>query len=173
MSKLTDNLNSDVEAGHLVSIGVHDGGVSVVSPASQEPGDNVGDLGDLHGYWWVSTVGARVERGGTGLTVRNMSRAQEIRELVQQVVSLVLTGDQRGGVTVQSQLIMISLPGTNVKTLNLQARDGKVDNALLHDVQSHLGPGWDGGAEGQRGGDGDGSAGLDLHWEGLHISSVD
>ena len=154
LSKLTDNFNSDVEAGHLASIGVLDGGVSVVSAAGQEPGDEVGDLGDGHGYWRVSSVGAGVEGSGTGLTLRNVSRAEEVRELVQQVVSLVLTR-------------------TDVQTLNLQARDGKINNAFLHDVEGDLGAGRDGGGEGEGGGDGHGGAGLHLHGKWLHISSVD
>ena len=33
--KLSDNFNSDVETSHLGAIGVHDGGVSVESPAGQ------------------------------------------------------------------------------------------------------------------------------------------
>ena len=103
MSKLTDNFDSDVEASHLGSISVHDGGVSVVSPASQEVSDHVGDLGDLDGHWWVSTVGPRHERSGTGLTLRNVSRAHELRELLQQVVSLVLTVEEREAELDQSQ----------------------------------------------------------------------
>ena len=50
-----------------------------------------------------------------------------------------------------------------MQTLNLQARDGQINNAFLHDVQSDLGAGGDLGVEGEGGGDGHGGAGLDLH----------
>ena len=74
----------------MASIGVLDGGVSVVSAAGQEPGDEVGDLGDGHGYWRVSSVGAGVEGSGAGLALGHVGGAQEVRELDQEVVSIIL-----------------------------------------------------------------------------------
>ena len=68
---------------------------------------------------------------------------------------------------------IVSLPGTNVQAVNLEAGEGKVHNAFLHDVESHLGTGRDLGEEGECGGDGHGGPGLDLHGEWLHINSID
>ena len=43
--KLTDNFDSDVEAGHLGAVRVSDGGVSIVGSTGKESSDEVGDLG--------------------------------------------------------------------------------------------------------------------------------
>ena len=59
-----------------------------------------------------------------------------------------------------------------MQTLNLQARDGKIHNALLHDVKRNRGSDWDLGGEAEGGGDGHAGAGLDLHGEWLHVSIV-
>ena len=89
LSKLTDNFNSDVEAGHLGTVGVGDAGVSVVGSAGQEPGDQVGDLRDDDLNWGISSVGAGVEGSGAGLAVREVSGAEEVRELAEEVVSVI------------------------------------------------------------------------------------
>ena len=60
-----------------------------------------------------------------------------------------------------------------MQTLNLQARDGEINDAFLHDLQGDLGAGRDLGGEGQAGGDGYAGAGLDLYGEGLNINVVD
>ena len=99
--KLTDNFNSDVEASHLGTVGVGDAGVRVVGSAGQEPGDQVGDLRDYDLNGRISSVGAGVEGSGAGLAVRDVSRTQEVRDLGEEVVSVIgaeETGQgQRGG----------------------------------------------------------------------------
>ena len=53
------------------------------------PGDDVWDLGDGDRDGVSSSVGGGVERSGAGLTLREVVRTQEVRELAQQVVSVV------------------------------------------------------------------------------------
>ena len=60
-----------------------------------------------------------------------------------------------------------------METLNLQARDGKIHNALLDDVKRNRSTDWDLGGEAEGGGNCHVAAGLHLHREWLHINSVD
>ena len=64
------------------------------------------------------------------------------------------------------------LPGSNVESLDLKARNGQINDTLLNDVEGDGGTGLDDGIEGEGGGDGDRSSGLHLHGEGLDVSGI-
>ena len=95
----------------------------------------------LHNNWGISTVGAGVEGRGAGLAVRDVGGAEEVRELGQQVVSVVRAVQRHMLLSMRCGYI----PGTNVQTLDLQARDGQINETLLDDVQGDGGAGLDGG----------------------------
>ena len=132
--KLTDNFNSDVEASHLGTVGVGDGGVSVVGSAGQEPGDQVGDLRDDDLNWGISSVGAGVEGSGAGLAVRDVSRTQEVRELGEKVVNVVgaeETGQgQRGGHCVLTRIPSLTMLRETVEPVWTTALRVKVAEIL-------------------------------------------
>ena len=91
MISLGGDLNPDVDAGHLAAVGVVDAGRGVVGPGSDELGQDVWDGGNLDFNGWLSPVHAGVEGRGAGLALRHVGGAQEVRELVQEVVSVILT----------------------------------------------------------------------------------
>ena len=90
MISLGDDLDPDVDAGHLAAVGVIDAGSGVVGPGSDELGQDVWDGGDLDLNGGLSSVHAGVQGRGTGLALRDVGGAQEVRELVQEVVSVIL-----------------------------------------------------------------------------------
>ena len=90
MISLGDDLDPDVDAGHLAAVGVIDAGSGVVGPGSDELGQDVWDVGDLDLNGGLSPVHAGVQGRGTGLALRHVGGAQEVRELVQEVVSVIL-----------------------------------------------------------------------------------
>ena len=85
------NLESDIDAGHLAAVSEFDLGLGVIGPGSDELGQNVWDGGDLYFNGWLSPVHAGVEGSGAGLALGHVGGAQEVRELVQEVVSVILT----------------------------------------------------------------------------------
>ena len=67
---------------------------------------------------------------------------------------------------------VMSLPGSNVETIDLKARNGEINETLLDDIEGDGGAGLDDGAEGECGGDGDGGSGLHLNGERLDVSGI-
>ena len=84
------NLESDIDAGHLAAVRELDLGLGVVGPGSDELGQDVWDVGDLDLNGGLSPVHAGVQGRGTGLALRHVGGAQEVRELGQEVVSVIL-----------------------------------------------------------------------------------
>ena len=84
------NLEFDIDAGHLAAVSELDLSLGVVGPGSDELGQDVGDVGDLDLNGGLSPVHAGVQGRGTGLALRHVGGAQEVRELVQEVVSVIL-----------------------------------------------------------------------------------
>ena len=81
----------EVDAGHLRTIRKNDSGLCRVGSSSNQINNDVRNFRDDNLYWWISSVHSRVERSGTGLAFRHMRWAQEIRELFQEIVSIICT----------------------------------------------------------------------------------
>ena len=90
MTSLRCDLHSDVDAGHLGAVRVVDAGGGVVGAGPDELGEDVGDGGDLDLDGGLAPVHAGVEGRGAGLALGNVGGAEEVRELVQQVVGVIL-----------------------------------------------------------------------------------
>ena len=90
MISLGNDLDPHVNAGHLTAVGVVDAGGGVVGPGTDELGQDVRDGGDLDLDGGLAPVHAGVQGSGAGLALRHVVGAQEVRELGQEVVSIIL-----------------------------------------------------------------------------------
>ena len=84
------NLESDVDAGHLAAVLELDLGLGVVGSRPDEVGQDVRDVRDLDLDGGLAPVHAGVQGSGAGLALGHVGGAQEVRELGQEVVSIIL-----------------------------------------------------------------------------------
>ena len=90
MISLGNDLDPHVDAGHLATVRVVNASGGVVGPSSDELGQDVGDGGDLDLDGGLAPVHAGVQGSGAGLALGHVGGAQEVRELGQEVVSIIL-----------------------------------------------------------------------------------
>ena len=96
----------------------------MVSSTAQEPSNDVRNFRDLNHYRVSCSVGAGVEGSGAGLAVREVSGAEEVRELAEEVVSVV-------GARIEILILMfllIFLSHTRTQRDFLQSRDKELEH---------------------------------------------
>ena len=84
------NLESDVDAGHLAAVLELDLGLGVVGSRPDEVGQDVRDVRDLDLDGGLAPIHAGVQGCGACLALGHVGGAQEVRELGQEVVSIIL-----------------------------------------------------------------------------------
>ena len=89
MSRLF-NLDSDVDTGHLAAVLELDLGLGVVGPGPDEVGEDVRNVRDDDLDGGLAPVHSGVQGSSAGLALGHVGGAQEVRELGQEVVSLIL-----------------------------------------------------------------------------------
>merc|ERR1712236_74045 len=100
-----------------------------------------------------STIHSRIERKLALLSIREVIRTQTISAKFQEMVTIIVTR-------------------SNMKTINLQTREGNVDGCFFLDLETDLGTNWDRFIECELYGESDGLPGSKDYREGFYTGHI-